>query len=813
MSDRPDILMRVGAAFDRSFDAVLADAQKKYERAFGSGRGAQQGANQALAVSRDTARQQLAIAKAHAANEITIARDIYRENSRLNRQMLSERSRMERQQAAQAAQLSRQRTQERLKALHDEERMEMAHSRRLLQMAQQAEREKNRVIRNEGRQRYREQLARDREIDRFATRTSHRATRFFFPPPEGALGYMKRIGMDLARGAGVDLTLGGGFHRSVELEKTAQILSQNAYQPGQTGPAGTQVAGTVLSNEARKVASQYGLEGGSQEVVEGMSKFVSVTGDLETARALSADLAKISAATGVGFSDAMEAASAMSVKLGEIPDKAKVIYGLMRGFAWQGKLAAVEISHLSKSMPRLISGVTRFEGDVGENMQKLGVLAQMARGGPAGTAKEAATGVARFADLLVTPTRVKAMQKVGLKKSDIFNDKGLIRDPFEIIKKALEITGGDPLKMRVAFASVMGSRPVERFADIYRGAGGGKAGLAAIDAETKRIMSGSEVGMSDAMVGKLAEQYSGAKVATAKKFQETLDRATSAMADRLFPSLEKAGPIITEFVGLMGELVAWAAENPVKAILAAITASIARAGLESVGRLIIDRVMVSFGGAMLRPGVPLGPGAAGGPGGVVATGVNLGGIGGVATGVAATSGMAVAAYAGFTITTALLDIANAEINKGGEETARSSNSVYQEFAAEYGKANTDEERAAAWKRAKYNLGEIEGSRGIMDRLFGDSDVSGRTLSAMAEIASRHDKAREQRNDREFVSQATGQTPGFNTEIAAVVARELVGALGGQDLNVRVRNVEEFNFETDNGGSHPEAPFRSDWVSR
>jgi len=723
-----DIVVRIGAAQDRSVDVVFADIEKRAKRAgTATRRESQITANaertigsQRIKDTQLTANQQLALEKWRAGQELKVERDKYREQSRINRQILAERVKMDRAMARESAKLSRQRTRDRLRAISEEERAEAQHQQRLLRMKIQAQLAANRNQRAADRAALRDKQKSDREwahtVDRFATRTSHRATRFFFPRPEGALGYARRLGTDLLRGVGLDTSFGGGVSRAVQLESAAQTLSQNAFQPGAEGPAGKQVAAQDLIKGARKAASMYGLKGGSQEVIEGQSKFVSVTGDLQTARDLTQDMAKLSSATGANFTDVMEASAAISNKLGEVPDKGKKIYELMRGFAWQGKLGAVEISDMAKTMPRLLSGVTRFEGDIGTNMMKMGAFAQMARGGPASSAAEAATGVARMADLFVTKTRVKALkQTTGMTNADIFTKEGLVRDPLEIIKKGLERTKGDTMKMKTAFNSIMGNRPIERITDLYRKAGGGKAGLAAADAEMKRLMSGTDVGMSEEVVKKLAEQQAETKEAKAAKFQENLDKITSSVADRLLPVMEKLAPAALGAADKLGRIASWSAENPWKAASATAALTGLRAALESGVRGALERTIKDIGANKSVSA------AFSTTGGKIANSLN----------------MLALATATFTITSAMIKAADVSLQEEKKERAEAYNETYQKLVKGYTDAATPEEREKSVQEARKKIGEIHQSRGDFLNAVSEDEDQKKTMAAVSEFVKNY----------------------------------------------------------------------------
>lgn len=722
--------------------------------------------------------------------ELVAARAAHAEQSKLNREIFRAQVNAQKQLDAEGRRLARQRTREALAAIRSRQKEEQAAlrerergERRLASAEQALNRQRSSAM-------YSQYRAREREIDRLATRTSHRATRFLFPRPEGALGFARRTASEITRGMGIDFSFGGGISRANELQASSQLLSQNAWQPGAAGPAGQKVAGSVLEEEARNIAvgPGRGLEGGAQAVTEGRAKFVSVTGDLETARQVSAGLAELSAATGANFADAMEAAAAISNKLGDVPDKAKKINELMRGFAWQGKLGAVEISDMAKSMPRLLSGVTRFSGDLGENMRKLGVLAQMARGGPAGTAREAVTGVARFADLLVTPTRLKAMYKLGMKRSDIFDKSGAINDPFEVVKKALIITKGDPVKMRQAFASVMGSRPVERFTDLYRNAGGGKKGLAAVDAETKRLLSGSGTGMSEDVVKQLADEYGNTRQAKARKFQEAFDRITADAAEKLAPALERLEQPILAVAERFGNFISWVPENIGKAAAIAVSYAILRALGESFMRGLLERVIRARAG---------GGGGGGGGGGAPASNKS----GAIGTGLGLGLSAATALYAYGTseyssgvkttdeISKGLVDVHGADLGMALVE-AKNKLKKYQQDKGFFGGIISDIQNVLPWGEG--DKAEVAGLEELIARKRGEFEQWKMTGGDQTFDKDAEKKIRETWNwKREGLSSPIDQN---------AIGRGVADAMKGQTLNVRVTNSADFGVNSNDGGA-------------
>jgi hypothetical protein len=102
------------------------------------------------------------------------------------------------------------------------------------------------------------------------------------------------------------------------------------------------------------------------------------------------------------------------------------------------------------------------------------------RKGGAASAPEAATAAQNFVNTLKTNARVNEFKKAGI---EVFNEKGLMRDPTEIIMESIEKRGSDPVGLKKLFANVRGAKPVEALASTYRQAGGGEAGMAAVRKE------------------------------------------------------------------------------------------------------------------------------------------------------------------------------------------------------------------------------------------------------------------------------------------------------------------------------------------
>lgn len=447
---------------------------------------------------------------------------------------------------------------------------------------------KERYFREE--QRRQEQASRQEEaaVRKRAEQTGYWSVRY------AARGFQTagRFGMDIARGAGVNLNMGAIIGKAVSMEKRAVDLANSALGTGVAGNEKRVGAGSLVS-QAREIGISSGYD--PEKVLEGLQKFVGKTGDLKTARDMMADLARLSSATGSELEDMVDAAGDVANAVGEVPNKGKVVESVMRAIAGQGKVGAVEMKDLAVQMAKLGSAAGSFQGDQAKNVETMGIFAQMARArGGAASATQAATSVAAMVNTFKTPARIAAFKKEGIDVID--KNTQMIRDPFEILKEALTATQGDPERFKKMYANVQGARAVEGFANIYRQAGGGQKGMDAVTKEFDRLKAAS---MSKAAIDEAHAARMQTSAAKIEVFNAKLTEVGAKIAEKILPQMEKLGPIVLDGVDGLGKLVAWIAENPLKSAFVLLGASIARAGAETVIRAGIESMVknAAAGGA------------------------------------------------------------------------------------------------------------------------------------------------------------------------------------------------------------------------
>jgi hypothetical protein len=544
--------IRVGAVLDRSFDVVFANAEARGRRAAQNisksfnaelakiGRGAPGGSAGGIGGTRGGFTRNLeaeAQRRADAAH-IRAVRDAARLEAYASTASLRERLRNER--AVERA---------RITSIQRARRLDEANSRR--------------------------------ELQNFAQRTSHRTTRFL--TPNAPIASMATRGLsDVARGLGVDFSISGAVGRNVQLETLATKVSNSGYLPNAAeGNRNRQrVDPRELISEARVNSDTYGVD--AIQSLEALQKFAGILGDLATGRELMADLTRLAAATGTEFGDMAAAAANVGNQLEDTPDKAKRIYSIMRMVAGQGKVGSVEIEDMATQMARVAANARFFSGDAGENITKLGALAQIARKtGGSPSAAEASRSVVAFADTLKKPERVNAFMDLGGKGKkrgvDVFTDasRTTLKDPLQLIKESLRITGGDLVRMNTAWKSTIGGRAVSGFSTAYNEAGGGAKGEAAVQEIWDSFTKGAEMGEKE--IAASVEARNNTAEAKAARFQNKLDEITDKVMTKLIPAL-----------GL------------------AIAASIARAGIESALRTGIERAIMGAGGAVGGAGGSMG---------------------------------------------------------------------------------------------------------------------------------------------------------------------------------------------------------------
>ena len=453
------------------------------------------------------------------------------------------------------------------------------------------------------------------EGGRFARRVGYWGMRNFAPvTPMLSVG--GRIASSLARGAGVNFDTGAMMSNYVSRQKLATDIASSGYQPGAAGAAGKLQDANSIAAEASSVAKATATD--PTKALEGLQKFVAVTGDLETGRAVLGDMAKMARATGSNMEDVVTAAGEASAKLGDMPHKAETINGIMRQAAGQGKLGAVEMRDFAKQLASVAAVAPKFGGNVADNIGEMAILMQEARQhGGAKNAAQAATSVRAFVDTFSKGARLKEFNKAGIHTT---NSDNTVRAPEEIILEALMKTNGSNVGMGKLFQSSQARKVTAGYEAIFNQAGGGSAGAKAVHEEFERLRKAT---MSEKDVTDAFNRSMETAEAKAQRFQNELQDIADRVATKVIPAMEKLAPQVERAANAFGSFIEWASENPGKAIAVALAASVAKAGIENVLRAGIERSMGAAasngaaGGLVGKAGAVAGAGAAGVMAGIV----------------------------------------------------------------------------------------------------------------------------------------------------------------------------------------------------
>lgn len=539
-----ELRIRVGAAVDRSMSEAFRPLIKSAEQA-----------RAALETSAKRAASSTAKTAAKAASDESRAyAKAAREIERWEREKarLAERSARERQKSTEAA------------------------ARAEVQAAERASRERARIEAREraateraARARAREELAVLREVERAAgngggggrggasgegRRSRGRSSRFLSLDHNldaavnaggRALGAGVGVARSVAQGMGVSFDLASYVNSGVRLEKAAVDLTNAGYMPGQAGPNGQRQDPAALMEQMRSVGNAAGFD--PTKAIEGLQKFVAKTGDLQTGRDLMADIAKYARASGAELDDMVDAAGDVKNALGENggPEQVKSV---MRAIAAQGKEGAVEIKDLATQMAKLGAASSQFTGDGAFVMAQMGALAQMTRAkGGAASATQAATAVGSFTNTFSKGARLDAFKAFGVDILGKDNKVDLKKTILGSIKAASSEEHGGMAQfnknMGKMFMDVAARRVTRGFETVYKEAGGGDAGLKAVekalDDLTNSTMNEKEI----------ADSFNASMNTTEAKvqlFNNQMAETSNELKSVLLPAFQGLAPVILD---------------------------------------------------------------------------------------------------------------------------------------------------------------------------------------------------------------------------------------------------------------------------
>jgi hypothetical protein len=410
----------------------------------------------------------------------------------------------------------------------------------------------------------------------------------------GAARGAGRIAGEVAQGLGVSFDLSSAMRRGEDVDTTARKATISG--KGAIGQNATEadVQDTISAIHAAGAASKQGYGA----LAKGLEDFVSKSSDLETGKKVLADLGKIARATGTDVNELVSAAGDVNKTLDDTPDKGEKLLDIMTLVAAQSAKGSVEVKDFARYMGRVTAGAFKFEGSKGENIGILAGLAQVAMKGGASSAREATNAAQSFSQDI---TKGKALSRFEEAKIDIFTDesKTKLRSPEKIITDFLRKSKGDLSQLSNLFQNEGSRRVVTGFAQAYTAAGGGEEGIRAVQAEFKKFAET----MSAQDVKQRFDTSAGGREAKALDFQNKLDLIADSLATRVLPAFEEMAPAALKVSKFLADMVNSAVQNPGLAIVAAITASIAKAAIGEVVKTSLVGALSKMGAGGLQLGV------------------------------------------------------------------------------------------------------------------------------------------------------------------------------------------------------------------
>ena len=178
---------------------------------------------------------------------------------------------------------------------------------------------------------------------------------------------------DIARGAGIDPSLGGLTQRVLATEGA----TRRATTSGMMASGKVATVADIASSDAAVRATGDATSTSYTDVATGLEAFTAKSSDLEVGKRKLTELMQLSQATGSNFQDLASAAGSVNQSLEAGPDKAERMADVMRVIAKQGAMGSVEMKDLAAYMPRISSVSEKFAGDRSTTMAQFGAIAQM----------------------------------------------------------------------------------------------------------------------------------------------------------------------------------------------------------------------------------------------------------------------------------------------------------------------------------------------------------------------------------------------------------------------------------------------------
>jgi hypothetical protein len=369
------------------------------------------------------------------------------------------------------------------------------------------------------------------------------------------LGTVGRFGTGL-------LALGGGFaaagaiRNQMSVEAQSSILANKAL--GTPGEQRTreQIRADVMK-QSRSLGASSGL--GATGVIQALSNFTAISGNLKMGQQLAPFMADITDATGAAIEDVGRTAGQIAQNLMARPgadptESMKQTMDIMAAMAGQAKVGSIEFADLATQMGKVMSATNGFEGDVVHLAKSMAGAAQLAIAGGASSPEEAMTSIKRFRDdLIQNQARFAKMQRAQgtVHGVSYFTDESAteLRDPLAIMRDIMKTTKGSLPKMGKLFG-IRAQKTAEVFQQGFVKGGGLKdveAGMAAMEAVFNRIYN------ADMSREEITTSAGFRRQDMDKRLASNVERFNAEVGSKLLPALTDIVPKLEGLIPAAGD--------------------------------------------------------------------------------------------------------------------------------------------------------------------------------------------------------------------------------------------------------------------
>ncbi len=416
-------------------------------------------------------------------------------------------------------------------------------------------------------------------------------------------------------GLGGTALAASAVNSAVSLDERTRRLSILGRSKGENG---------LNPETLRRQFSQTGIAHGfsAEEVAAGVSEFTTKTGDIKTPLANQRVFATVAQASDAKLNEVFSTAADMTQKL-----DIKSVEDMQKAFAvlsMQGKKGSFELKAMAKEFPEVLAEASNMGVRGVEGVRDVGALMQVARQAT-GSDSEATTAATNFMRKLTQESgKLQAGTARGLngKKIQVFQDndprRGM-RNFMDIATEYIRGTEGNLQGFQEVF-DIRGSRAGNMLLSKFREArenvitkgGSNKEGTEAGIVAMKAFWDSFRNVSAD--WSEVERDSADAMKSTSVKLTQLKEQFMEAVGSALLPELTKLIPVLSEMipkfmalVEIIKKAVSYLAENPFKAVIAAMAISIAfEVGKAKIGSIFaqgLERIM-SVGLPRSAPGLP-----------------------------------------------------------------------------------------------------------------------------------------------------------------------------------------------------------------